>query len=106
MVRAGKLRHRLAFNSLSRGRDEFGGTIDMFTTYATLWGSIRPMTGRELENAQQISGELTHMVRIRYNSSVAITNRFTFDDRTFEIVYILDYDERNIWMDMMAKEIV
>jgi len=106
MVRAGQLRHRLVFKALTQEQNEFGEATDTFTTYAILWGSIRPMSGRELENAQQITGEKTHMVKIRYNSSVAITDRFTFDSRTFEVVYILDRDERNIYMEIMAKEIV
>lgn len=106
MVRAGQLRHRLAFKSLSQVQNETGEAIDTFTLYATLWGSVSPMTGRELENAQQIIGEKTHMVKIRYNSSVAITDRFTFDSRTFEVVHILDADERNIRMEIMAKEII
>jgi len=106
MVRAGQLRHRLVFQSLGQVQNEFGEPTDTYSEHMTLWGSIRPMSARELLNAEQIIGEKTHIVKIRYSTLVGTKDRFTFDSRTFEVVYILDAGERNIYMDIMAKEIV
>ena len=101
----GRLRHRVGLSQASTAQNSFGEQIDTWSNYTTVWGSVRPMKGQELEHAHQISAEVNHVVRIRYNSSVESDHRVTHDSRTFEIVSVINWQERNIFMDLYCKEI-
>ena len=104
-MKAGKLRHRLALQSESSSTDSYGQVTDTYSTYATVWGSITPLKGLELIHAQQVQSEVTHKCIIRYNSSLDTKDRIVFDSRTFEIISILNADERNIYQEVWCKEI-
>jgi len=103
-MRIGRLRHRLALQSVSTAQDEYGQPIETFATYATVWGMLEPLQARELLTAQQQNAEITHHAIIRYNSNVAITNRISFDSRTFEIVSLTNAMERNARIELLLKE--
>lgn len=105
-INIGSLRHRIALQSASEDRQGNGEVLLTYSTFATVWASVRPMQGNELESAQQISAIVTHKIRIRYNDTIAPRNRILFDSRTFEVVSILNYQERNIYQDILCKEVV
>lgn len=106
----GKLRHKIELQSYTTSPDAAGQPIKTYSTYATAWAWIRPMSGRELMNAQQPVGEITHKVTIRYNSSLDESHRIKYYDykketyRYFDINYIGNFDERNIYQELMCKE--
>ena len=51
-LRAGQLSRRLRLQSRSSSQDSFGGPNLAWVDVATIWAEIRPITGRELENAR------------------------------------------------------
>lgn len=104
--KTGSLRHRLTLQSNTPTVDSVGGQVDSYATYATVWGSLRPMRGKELINAQQIFAEVDHKAVIRYNATIAPTNRVLFDSRIFEVLAILDWDEMKVWQELSLKEVV
>ena len=104
-IKTGDLRHRLALQSNTPTISAGGSQTDSYATYATVWGSLRPIRGQELINAQQISAEVTSKATIRYNSAVIPTDRIVFESRTLEIVDIIDFDEMHIFQEMTLKEI-
>lgn len=104
-MEVGKLRHRVDLRLPSSNRDSVGQAITDHSTYATVWARVTPLSGRELEHADQISAETTHKVVIRYNSSVAATHRVNFNGRVLEIESIVNPEERNIMQILMCKEV-
>lgn len=108
----GKLRNKIELQSSTVTRDSVGQPIKSYTTYSTVWAHIRPMSGRELMNAQQPVGEITHQVMIRYDSNVSVDDRIRYYDnvkevyRHFDINYVGDYDEKNVVLTLMCKEAV
>jgi len=106
-MEAGKLRHYITLSTLSTTtRDEFGGFTEVFATAASVWGSIEPMSGRELESAQQVHGEATTKVTMRYTTHAAITSRIDYGSHTYEIVDIQNPEERNIELVCICKELI
>lgn len=109
-MRIGKLRNKIELQSYTTIQDSVGQPIKTWTTYATVWAWIRPMSGRELMNAQQPVGEITHQVTIRYNSTLDETHRIKYYDnvketyRYFDVNYLGNRDERNEYMELMCKE--
>ena len=104
-MQAGKLNKRISLTALSETTNSFGEQTGSYASYATVWAAIEPLSGRELEHAQQISAEITHKITVRYNSSVTSKHRITYGSRTFEIEAVLNPDERNEQLVLMCKEI-
>ena len=104
-MRSGKLRNRIAFQSFTSTPDSMGQSIETYSTYMTVWGSINQVRGKEVNESQQRSGEATILIRVRYNSSIDITDRMTNDGRTFEINSIDNVEEMNDELIIMAKEV-
>ena len=105
-MRIGKLRHSVQLTSPANAADGFGEDIKSYTQYGKTWASINPLSGKELINAQQQIGEVTHRVKIRFNSAIAITHRIVHKGRTLEIISIRDFEERGHWQEIMCKEII
>ena len=104
-MKIGPLRKQVTLRIKGISTDVYGQPEEEFTTYATVWAQIDPATGQEIMNAQQQQGEITHKVKIRYNSSVVITDRVYFGTRILEIVFIRNVQERNHWQELLCKEI-
>jgi SPP1 family predicted phage head-tail adaptor len=105
MMNAGSLRHRITFQTSTDTVDAGGGLVETWATLATVWASISPLVGRELVNAKMVNSEITHKIRIRHLSTVTPKCRALFGTRIFQIFEVLDYEERNIEMQIGAKEV-
>ena len=78
-MHAGELRHRIQLQSYTLSQDAFGAPTKAWSTYATVWASVEPLSGREALIAQQANPELSHLVTIRYNSTVNAATRVLHD---------------------------
>lgn len=101
-MRAGTLKHRVLFEQLSTGSptQNAGGEIESsWAAFKTLWASVSPLKGRELVAAQQISAEVTGVIKIRYNALVTASMRAVFEGRVYDILAVIDPEEahREMW---------
>ena len=103
-MRAGALRHKIVIQEPTETQDSVGGPDATWSTFATVWASIEPLNGRELFAAQQINAEITARIRIRYLSGVIPKMRVSFGERIFEILSVINLEERNREMELMVKE--
>lgn len=103
-MEGGKLRHRLPLQSFVATTDEYGQPIKVYTTFATVWGRVEPLQGRELLEAQQLNSRVTHRVTIRHKPSVKPINRILHKTRILEPVSVLNIDERRIQMKILCIE--
>ncbi|MBN1807188.1 MAG: phage head closure protein [Sedimentisphaerales bacterium] len=99
------MRHRVELQQFAESQDGYGEMVREYTTYATVWAEIKPLQGKELEHAQQISAETDFQIRIRYNPAVASEHRVVFGNRVFEITAVKNTEERNEELVLMCKEI-
>ena len=112
-MKAGSLRHRITFQSQGRTRDSYGGETVVWSDEVTVWAQVHPISGSEYFKTQEVQSQVTHNIRIRYPRSFDIkpTWRIKFLAQTevykyFDIVSIINPEERNIYLDIMAKEAV
>lgn len=77
-IEAGKLNRRIRLQSRSVTRDAQGGQIDAYTTYATVWASIRPLRGDERLAAGQIAEQRKIVVRARFQHATKPYDRILF----------------------------
>ncbi len=105
-IRAGKLRHKITIQQRSTERDEYGGVPDAWTDVATVRASVEPLQGREFYASQQMQAEVTTRFRIRYRSGVKPAMRVRFNERSYDITSVINPDERNGELHLMAVEII
>ncbi len=103
-MQAGKLRHPLTIQARSTTRDSLGQELETWATVSTVWGSVVPLTGRELVQAQALHSETTHKVTVRFFDGLTTSHRMQHNGRTLQILSVLNTDERNREHVLMCKE--
>jgi len=105
-MRAGKLRHPIEIQYDNGSQNSFGQQIPDWTKLVDWHASIEPLQGNELWRAQQVNAEVSHRVRMRYRASITPRNRIVFDSRNFDILAVLNHDEKNRELELLCKEVV
>ena len=101
---AGKLRHRVAIQSLSETLDSYGEPTSGWSTDETVWASIDSISGREVEIGEGQAGIITHQISMRYSANATVKKRLLFGSRIFGIVSVLNHEERNEYLQLGCKE--
>ena len=105
-MRAGTLRHRIIIQSGTEARDAYGAVTVTWGTFATVWARVEPLSGKETYVAQTIKAETAHKITIRYLSGVLAKMRVLFGTRTFDIKQIINWEERNKELALIATEFI
>lgn len=106
-TQSGEMRHSIILQTNSGStQDTFGAETQTWTTALTTWASIKPFSGKELERAQQVAGEVSHKITIRYWSSLTRNHRVLFGSRVFDINYINNIGEQSVFQELFCKEAV
>ena len=98
-MEAGKLRHRITFQTRSTSQDAYGELVPVWTDFTTVWASIAPISGRELLAAQATQNESRFTITTRFfpwfDTVTAPAMRIVFGTRIFNILDADNIDERN-----------
>ena len=105
-MRIGDLRKRVTIEAEAQTADGAGGYALAWTTIATVWGEIQPITGKKLFFAQHLEGRVTHHVTLRWDPDVAITTdmRVSYNSRLFNIHAVNNTGETNRWAELLVEE--
>jgi SPP1 family predicted phage head-tail adaptor len=88
------LRDRLTLEQPLRAPDGGGGASISWQPIAELWAHVRPISGDERLEHDQVAGRLTHRVWIRQRAGVSPAMRFRQGARIYEIVAVLQSPRR------------
>jgi len=98
------LRHRLTLEALQREDDEGGGFTESWVELAELFADLRPIGGSESVEADRLAGRISHEVVLRYRPGVEPAMRFRKGARLFNIVTVINSQERNCWLTCLCEE--
>ena len=101
-MRAGQLRNRLVLQSKTETRGAAGGVATTWTTQATVWGGIHPISGKEYTAIQQTQNEAEVKIIIRYQSSIDETWRVVNGGRAYSIVSVINENDRDRMITLMC----
>lgn len=111
-MRLGELRTLVR---LERPAEQSAGALGTSTSgwslVAEAYARIEPLSGREVLAAKQVDGRTTHRVTIRYRPGVSTTWRVLVparqesSDRALSIVAVLNEDEADRVLILMAQEV-
>ena len=108
-MRSGDLRHYISFSTPPTTRNALGEFVESESSGhdgGACMAAIRPTSARETMLAgNTLAQGVTHVITMRYTDRIKPTSRITFRSRTFEVTGIINVDERNIELQVLAKEI-
>lgn len=104
-MKAGKLRHRITFQRPATEKDRLGGYPDDWIDVATVWAQISPVSGKEYFT-QVRETTVSHKIYCRYRVGINPRMQVKFGKRTFRIISVLNWEERNEGLTIMCEELV
>ena len=113
-LQAGKLRHRLQLvKPYGAAQDSTGGlSLSNTSPVVTLWGSVEAITASDNLADQSFMSKSTHRVVIRYRGprqavpiTIAANDQVYFGKRVFQVLGILNPDERTKLLVILCVEI-
>lgn len=105
-MRAGKLRHRLIIQQVCEIQTASGDPQMMYRNFATVWGAVEPLRGREFFAAHELQARVDIRVRVRYVAGVNPAMRVLFGSRIFEIVAVIEPEINRRELQLMCFEVV
>ena len=99
----GKRNKIIVIQSRTTSTDAYGGTINVWAEYASVWAWVQPLKGRELIAAQAAQRETTTRFNICYIEGVTSDMRIVYDSKNYEIESVIDPDEAHAQLELMAK---
>lgn len=102
----GDLNKRITIQTKTSVADGIGGFNDTVATFCETWAGIWPVSGKEIVSNQQLVGQVSHRVRIRYRSGVTSAMKILYGTRTFNISSVVDPNEAHEWLDLICLEVV
>lgn len=104
MGRIGDLRLRVTLQAEGATSDDGGGYVSSWEDIASVWAQIVPLTGNEVFVHARVEAHVTHRITMRYRSDVTTAMRLIYQERVFNIRAVLNSDERNRWLYLLAEE--
>ena len=100
----GPLNKRITLQSPTNTADGMGGQTVTYATESVVWAAIWPISAAEIVKGTSPSMEITHRIRVRYRSGILASWRIKHGERYFNIVSIVNPNEKNEMLDLLAKE--
>lgn len=104
-MNVGKMRHRIIFQRRATGKDRAGGYTDDWVDVVTTWAQISPISGKEFFS-QVRETTVSHRIYCRYRDGIDPRLRIKFGKRTFRILSVINWEERNEGLTIMCEELV
>ncbi len=102
--RIGALRHRVVLETAIRSSDGGGGASVIWSPVAEIWAAIEPRAGSETVVGEATSGRISHQITVRHRNDIEPARRFRFGARVFDILAVLDIDERRRLLNCLCRE--
>ncbi len=102
-----KLREKIDIEKPIRIKNGSGGFTTEYEQHAgPLWAEVSPINGRERFHAKKLEMDVSHRVTIRFERTLNIkpNMRILFNDKIFKILFIINRDERDRWLDLFSEE--
>ncbi len=104
MPPAGPMRHRVDVQARTQTADNAGAMVSTWATIESRWARVRPISSREFQEGKATIGQVSHEITLRYFPGLTVAHRIMYGTRTFELVSVVDTDERHRETKALALE--
>ena len=101
----GQMRQRIALQAKTITKSE-GIPLESWTTVAIVWAAVSDISGKEYFQAGAMQSEVTTRIKIRYRTGITPSMRVLYGSRVFQILSVIDKDERHRVIELMCKEVI
>jgi SPP1 family predicted phage head-tail adaptor len=99
------MRHPVSIEQRTAGEAAASGEIPYtWSDYTTTWVDIVPQTAREYRDAAAVRGDMTHLIKMRFDSGVTNQMRLKYGARTLNIVSAINVGERDRELQLVCVE--
>ena len=105
-IEAGRLRFPLTLQNEVTVIGSKGQAKEEWQDELNIYADIRPLMGRIAEIAKQRQPLATHALTARHHPSIKPQKRFLYGERIFNILEVLNIDERNRHLEMLCAEVL
>jgi SPP1 family predicted phage head-tail adaptor len=105
-INPGEFRHVIQFQEQSEEQNSYGENNDNWVDVMKTRAGIYPMSGKEFFAAETVSSEVSHKVNMRYLPGITPDMRILFGDRIFSIISVINFQEKNIELQLLCKEVI
>ena len=103
-MESGQLKHRIVIERPTEAADSFGEPDKTWAEFIHTYARIAPVTGREFFDAQVVNEEKMIRFTIRFQAGITEKMRINWDGRIFNINAVLNIQENNDMLVLMATE--
>lgn len=100
----GRTNKRITFCRYEEKENALSQTEQTLTEVKTVWASVEPTRGREYQEAQRVRSELTYKITTRCHKGITPDMFIKFKDRFFNIISIINVNERNKMLEIICTE--
>src|SRR5688572_28552997 len=100
----GKLKYRIALRRHTLTGDGMGGATESTSTYATVWASAEPMSGREREQAMREEATSNYLFTIRHRDDVVEGDIIRWQSRDYNVRFVRDAGPRPQYLVIEAEK--
>lgn len=106
-MRSSNLRERVTFQTKTEASDGMGagGTATWTDTLTGVPAAVWPLRSGELIENQKIEHQITHRVRVRYQSAMNTNMRIKWGSRYMDIISMIDIGSRNKEFEILTEEL-
>ncbi len=105
-IDAGILIHVVEILENNKTRGSGGSTKDKWEVVDKRRAAIRPIRGRERVEGKRLESRVTHRITMRYWKGLTSENMLRFNGREFNLDSVINVDERNEELEIMAIEVI
>lgn len=98
------MRERIEVQSRTTTQNAYGEPVATWSTLATVWARVEPLSGRELWQAAQVRPDVSHKVTMRHYPGLSPKHRLKLGSRIFNIDSVLNIEERERLHQVLCKE--
>ena len=101
----GRMIHYMTVQLPTGRANSYGEIAEEFIDGFPVWASLEPLTDAERLKAATVQRATTHRIGTHYDPAITNECRLTYDGRVFDIVSIIDPDERHVELVIVANEV-
>jgi len=98
------MRHRITIEQSVNTENESGGFTTSWDEVDIVWAEILPIRADEKLRFGKVNAEISHKITIRYLANLTEDMRIDFGGRYFNIRSIINPQERNEYLEIIAEE--
>jgi len=103
-MRAGQLNRKISIRKSTSSPDSYGGQIPAWSTFLNdVWARVRPLSMREMWQADQVSSPIDTEFLLRYATGITPSMIVVYDGKEYNIHSVIDVGDKHTDLRILAS---